>query len=156
MENNLLKLNLHLENLEDSRLDNDEQIPDDFFIYFYKGFPLYIDFLKSNKEKKAAEYFDKIKSNLTVRKWGEMKESDKIHYLYNKIQYYNMMIEQKEESKNKFEAMIGEKNKQVKKLKELVNEMEPLEEKSDNNQADLISKDKISYLLLNLRKEREH
>lgn len=123
----------------------DNQITDETLIYYHKGLPIYIDFLHINDRSKASDnvmcYFDKIKTSLTLKKWGSMKEKDKIYYLYNKIQYYNNLISIKEASKNKFESMIETKSKEIKNLQVLIYEKEIQYEKSgNNNQVDIMSK----------------
>lgn len=118
----------------------DNQITDDTLIYFYKGNPVYLDFLHIN-DPFTAEYFEKMKSNLTLRKWSSMKEKDKIYYIYNKIQYYNNLITVKEDSKLKYEKLIENKNKEIKNLQVMIYEKEMQHEKSgSNSQIDIMSK----------------
>ena len=70
-----------------------------------------------------------------------MKEKDKIYYLYNKIQYYNNLIEIKDVSKKKYENLVESKNKDIKNLQVLIYEKELTYEKSGtNNAVDIMSK----------------
>jgi hypothetical protein len=122
----------------------DNTITDETLIYYYKGSPMYIDFLNTNQHTKvglgAAQYFEKIKNSLTLRKWGSMREKDKIYYLYNKIQYYNNLVNVMEASKNKYENLIEKKNKEIQKFQGLIYEKEAANEKNGSNQIDVISK----------------
>jgi hypothetical protein len=48
----------------------DSEITDETLIYFYKGKPIYIDFLHINEYSSSGEsnYFDKMKNSLTLNK----------------------------------------------------------------------------------------
>jgi hypothetical protein len=122
----------------------DNQITDETLIYHYKGTPVFIDFLHVNDEEN--NYFKAMKSSLTSKKWGAMKEKDKIYYLYNKNQYYIHLVKIKEESKNKYEKMIENKSKEIKSLQELIHEKETTYEKSGGDkQVDILSKNFITF-----------
>jgi hypothetical protein len=122
----------------------DNTITDETLIYYYKGSPIYIDFLNTNQHTKvgkaAAQYFEKIKNDLVLRKWSSMREKEKIYYLYNKIQYYNNLVDVMEVSKNKYEGLIEKKNKEIKNLQELIYVKESTHEKNGYNDMDILSK----------------
>jgi hypothetical protein len=122
----------------------DNIISDESLIYYYKGYPIYIDFLNTNQHtnigKAAAQYFEKIKNDLTLRKWSSMREKEKIYYLYNKTQYYNNLVDVMELSKNKYESLIEKKNKEIKNLQEMIYAKESSHEKNGFSDIDISSK----------------
>jgi hypothetical protein len=69
-----------------------------------------------------------------------MKEKDKIYNLYNKIQYYNNLIQVKDDSKRKYEEMVDTKSKEIRNLQELIYEKEAMQDKYVPNQTEILSK----------------
>jgi hypothetical protein len=122
----------------------DNILTDETLIYYYKGSPIYIDFLNTNQHtnvgKAAAQYFEKIKNDLTLRKWSSMREKEKIYYLYNKTHYYNNLVDVMEISKNKFESLIEKKNKEIKNLQEMIYAKESSHEINGYSDIDISSK----------------
>ncbi len=87
-----------------------------------------------------------MKNTLTLRKWKSLRDKDKIYYLYNKIEYYNVLIKQKEESKDKFESIIISKNKEIQNLQDMIYKKEQQYEKTEENFPSK-SESKFNFLL---------
>ncbi len=123
-------------NLSSLQPTTDSKITDDTLIHFYNGSPIFLDFLYMNYDSKQAEitsFFEKMKNTLKLRKWKSLRDKDKIYYLYNKIEYFNVLIRQKEESKDKFESLIVSKNKEIQNLQDMIYKKEQQFEKAEEN-----------------------
>lgn len=81
-----------------------------------------------------------------------MKDKDKIYYLYNKTQYYTNLINIKNENKNKYELLIEQKSKEIKRLQELIHEKEMSHESSNaEKRVDIMSN--LKYLKIQKKRK---
>jgi hypothetical protein len=60
--------------------------------------------------------------------------------LFNKTEYYSHLLKIKEDSKNKYESLIAQKNREIKELQESIQEREQQNKSSTYNKIDIMSK----------------
>ena len=76
------------------------------------------------RKDEISEFFNVLKKSITIKTWKNLREKEKLYYLFNKIEYFNILIKQKELSKDKLESMIENKNKELKEIQEKIHEKE--------------------------------
>ena len=71
---------------------------------------------------------------------GAIGEEDKLIYLYNRAEYYNLVLPGLEESINDYQGLIQTKKKEIKDLSEFIQERERKKIKEPNNKLDDLGK----------------
>ena len=71
---------------------------------------------------------------------GTIREEDKLIYLYNRAEYYNLLLPGLEKSINDYEGMMQTKKKEIRDLSEYIQEREKKKIKGPNNKLDNMGK----------------
>jgi hypothetical protein len=83
---------------------------------------------------------------------GEIREEDKLIYLYNRAEYYNLLLPGLEKSINDYEGLMQTKKKEIKDLSEFIQEREKKKIKGPNNKLDNLGN--LNFKFVRKRRKR--